>query len=1012
MKRLLYAALALLCVVTLAVTAVAPVAAVSGTDLPWTSKDLLIEKILKRDGLIDGIWFPWFEGGSIGHGLTGNDVMAKYYGSSWSKVSMDAVGADKIYREIYNLKAMGYNILGFGGSVYDEGVIHDAYGDVIGIKQDYLDNARRLLNMCREIGMPVMWTVCFHSSSAPDYYGMDAYNIFSQKYARKDVADHYAERFVRPLCKMLAEYKDVVALVAIADEPENEINDSAVGDHFGGGRAWYGVNRENMVYFMSRINSVVKSVLPDVARTVASNNQNKSIYEGFNLDLMGHNVYHNNVNIPEVEDYKSDAPVILTEYNVGHDLDRDPALFTRRLIEYRQKMIQYGYKGGIQWCWLSGGTHASTAYYLLHSYRRNAPNTDFLSTVTDLRHHMDEYRAKHQGKTITLDAPVLYCNEGGGYVEWIPSQRGVKMDLLRSTDGGKSWVKILDNVNQSDYVTEHKKGVYKDTATANSQYKIVVRDGKGNSAESAPNNVAGVEAKYKKAATQITPAGPLGIGKDSSKSGAYTLYSFGEINNRPANASANLIANGSFETQSGPWTAMLGGTVSVVSDSTAPNGSKSLLFNASSTTEQWAKFTVKVQPNTDYVFSAWVKGGYLSASNAGHASIGVVDPTTGKFMIYSEKRGRASRANRQIYPTAWDNQWHLRSVAFNSGDLSEISIALCGDGTKLWVDDIALFKNGDGVKYTSTNITANMRVDFYSDEYTCADTKCLNKNTAVNSADYWKNGLGWRGGFLSVVDGGKSGKALKYKASANTYGTYYIQWIDVTPHTEYVFYMDAKILQSGDGRVALLNSRLTLPEDVVFMALDKEVYGSDWFKFYVTFNSSAFTRVGIAVCDMGGEALLDNIRLFKKADGTLVEKNDGHNTAGTTAPGQKPGTTVPGQKPGTTTVPGGTDATQPTNPDGTPSEGDGDADNGAADSQDKGNKKDQNNKKDQPASLMDFLGNLSGPVLLAISFGGMVLLIGLGVGVYFLIRAIGKKKKTAPPAAPAAAEAPTEDTAE
>ena len=1007
MKRFLHVVLTLLCVVTLAVTTVAPVAAVSGTDIPWTSKDLLIEQILKRDGLIDGIWFPWFEGGSIGHGLTGNDVMAKYYGSSWSKVSMDAVGADKIYREIYNLKAMGYNILGFGGSVYDEGVIHDAYGDVIGIKQDYLDNARRLLNMCREIGMPVMWTVCFHSSSAPDYYGMDAYNIFSQKYARKEVADHYAERFVRPLCQMLAEYKDVVALVAIADEPENEINDSAVGDHFSGGRSYYGVNRENMVYFMSRINDVVKQVLPDVGRTVASNNQNKSIYEGFDLDLMGHNRYDNNANMIEVEDFKSDAPVILTEYNVGDDLDPDPELFTTRLIQYRQKMIQMGYKGGVQWCWSSSGVHTRTAYFLLNTYSKTGPNTDFMSTVTDLRHYMDEYRAQHQGKTITLDAPVLYCNEGGGYVEWIPSKRGTKMDLLRSVDGGKTWTKILDNVDQADYVNEHKKGTYKDAVVANSMYKIVVRDGKGNSAESAPNNVAGVDQKYKKTATQITPEGPLGIGKDSSAAGSYNLYSFGEVNNRPINASANLIANGSFENNSGAWTSVLNSQVSVVSDKTAPDGSKSLYFKAGST-EQWNTFTVKVQPNTDYVFSAWVKGGYLSASNAGHASIGVVDPTTGKFMIYKDRRGRASRANRQIYPTAWDNQWHLRSVAFNSGSLSEVTIALCGDGSQMWVDDIALFKNGNGIKYASANITTNMLVNFYADEYTCADNKCLNQNAAVNSADYWKSGTGWRNGFLSVVDGGKSGKALKYKGTSNTYGTYYIKWIDVAPNTEYVFYVDAKILKSGDGRVALLNSRLTLPEETVFLSLDQEVYGKDWFKFYVTFNTSAFTRVGIAVCDMGGEVLLDNIRLFKVSDGTLVEKNDGHSTAGTTAQGQKPGTTT---APGGTTLSGDTDATQPTNADGTLSEDGGSTDSGAADGTDTGNKKDKDDKKEQSASLADFFANLNGPMLLAVSFGGTAVLIGLGVGIYFIVRAIVKKKRSAPAAAPAD-PAPTEDAAE
>ena len=974
--------LTLLCVAALAVNLLAPVSAAMGGDFAWTSKDMLIEEILKRDGLIDGIWFPWFEGGSIGHGLTGNDVMAKYYGSSWSKVSMDAVGADKIYREIYNLKAMGYNILGYGGSVYDEGVIHDAYGDVIGIKQDYLDNARRLLNMCREIGMPVMWTVCFHSSSAPNYYGMDAYNIFSQKYARSEVADHYAEKFVRPLCQMLAEYKDVVALVAIADEPENEINDSAIGNNFGNSRSPYGVNRENMVYFMSRINDVVKDVLPDVARTVASNNQNKAIYEGFDLDLMGHNFYNNEANIAQVESYKSDAPVIFTEYNVGDDLDRDPALFTDRLIRYRQRMIQYGYKGGIQWCWLSAGTHQSTAYYLLNKYNRNGPNTDFVSTVTDLRHHIDDYRNQYQGKTVVLDKPVLYCNEGGGYVEWIPSRQATKMDLLRSTDGGKTWTKILDNVNQSDYVNEHKKGVYMDTATANSMYKIVVRDGKGNTAESTPTNVAGVEAKYKQKATQITPEGPLGIAKDSSAKGTYTLYSFGEINNRPVNDSANLIQNGSFESDSTQWSSLLGSQVAVVTDKTAPEGSKSLYFNTSGNTEEsWHTFIVKVKKDTDYVFAAWVKGATLAAGNSGHGSIGVIDPTTGKFMIYSDYRTRTSRGNRQIYPTAWDGQWHLRSVAFNSGDLTEVTIALCGDNSQMWVDGLALFKNGDGIKYTDPRATGSLRVNYYADEYTCADNKCLNSNPSISSTDYWKDGAGWQNGFLSVVSGGKSGKALQYKATADAAGVYYIQWVDVTPNTEYVFSVDAKILKNGNGHVALLSDRLLKPEEETFLMFDQEVYGTDWFDFYVTFNSSCFSRVGIAVCDLGGQALLDNIQLFKVSDGKLVAKNDGHNTAG----GQNGSTDNGGDSSG------GTVTDTPTEDDG----GDDGSDSPVLDmpvEEDTSTDTDKGtNKKPKDEEKATF--TWTGPWILLVSFGGTAVLIGVGVGIYFIIRAISKKKK-------------------
>ena len=166
--------IALLAAVMMLVSVVpVSVSAEMGGDFPWTgtSDKMLIEEILERDGLIDGIWFPWFNGGQTGHNLTGNDLMAAYYNSSsskdWNRVELDYYGADKIYREIYNLKAMGYNIMAYGGSIFGEGVIFDENGDVLGIKEEYLTNARRLLDMCREIGMPVMWNIYFHDSSMP-----------------------------------------------------------------------------------------------------------------------------------------------------------------------------------------------------------------------------------------------------------------------------------------------------------------------------------------------------------------------------------------------------------------------------------------------------------------------------------------------------------------------------------------------------------------------------------------------------------------------------------------------------------------------------------------------------------------------------------------------------------------------------------------------------------------------------------------------------------------------------
>ncbi len=978
-KRLTQSVLPTLCALMLLCTMVSPVWAAFGSgDMPWLKEQSLLDQILERDGFIDGIWYPWLNSGSTGHNLCGNEVMATYYGSSeakakeWSRVELDYHGADKVYREIYNLKAMGYNMMAWGGSIYAEGVQLDVNtGEVLGIKEEYLTNARRLLNICREIGMPVVWNVYFHSSSMPQYYGVDGWHVVTRMCADNKVADQYAEKFVRPLCKMLAEYKDVIAMVSIADEPENEVNDAQVGNHFEGTRAMYGVDRADMLYLLTAINNAVKAELPGMPRTIASTGgQNKSMYADFALDLMGHNNYSNNANMPDVENFKTNRPMILAEYNVGGDAGDSDDELTSALIAFRKNMMKKGYKGGLQWCWMPNASSRATSYYLLTSAPKS--NTDFRATVTDLRHYMDEYRAEYRDKTITVDAAVLYANDGTGLVEWIPSKRGVKMDLLRSNDGGNSWVKVLDDVDQAAYVGATKKGSYKDAKTSNSMYKIVVRDAKGNAAASAPNNAAGADQKHKQTYTvpQLPAQTGISVASNTWKVGDRRLLSFGMVNNRPASASVNLIQNGSFESTGGQWSAATGAMVSVVTDKTAPDGSKSLYFNstAAKSGDYNTKFTVKVQKNTDYVFSTWIKGTYLSSANKGHASIGVINPDTGKFLVHvatkisEDKDGnkiekydsgnsrypRASREDQQIYPTAWDDEWHLRSVCFNSGDQTEVTIAFYGYGSKIWLDDMALFKNGDGIKYVGTNMASDLRVNFYSDKYSCEDDKCANQNPSVSSGDYWSGGAGWDSGFMSVVSDGKSGKALQYSANTGA-GEYYIRWVDVAPHTEYVFSVDAKILKSGGGRIGLVTDHLLLPIDAVFLEFDAESYGSDWFDFCVTFNTSGFTRVGIGVCDLGGQALFDNIQIFKASDGKPVTENDGPNT--------------------TDTPPGNTGDTSDPNSDGSGG-GDGDGD------------------FEPPA--------FNGPMILLVSFGGTAVLVGIGVGIYFLIRAIIKKKKATP----------------
>ena len=880
MKKLTKIFLPVLCALTLLVSMAAPALAYFRESLPWLEETTLVNQILERDGLIDGVWYPWFRDENLGHSLTTNEVMTKYHGlqRDYATVGIDTYGADKIYREIYNLKALGYNMLAYGGSIYGEGVIYDEYGDVLGIKQQYIDNVRRLLNMCRDIGMPVMWTICFHSSSCPMYWSNQAWNMITQMYCNPTVTEHYAERFVKPLCEVLAEYPDVVALIALTDEENNDTNDSELGNNFASREHW-GVTQHDMQNFLYVINEAVKEKAPKIPRTIASSSDNSAMFEALDLDLIGSNRYANNAGAPTTESYHTSAPMLLTEYNVGGELKVNEDTFFGLQKNFREAMMKYGYAGGFQWCWMpdcaGGGQDMLTAKY---------QTTKFRGAQYMIYHYMEEYRAEYRGETLVLDTPSLLANDGSGKVEWIASRQATAMDLLRSTDGGKTWEKLLDNVDPSKYVDADGKGTYTDTTHPKSgfKYKVVVRDAAGNEVESAPNNEPEQATQFPASDAENTTVAAGSAPYQTLTKDQAKLSSFGMVTNRPVCEAANLIKNSSFEEEvSGQWNnrSFLSSEVQVVTDETAPDGEKVLYFNTSKNSEAgWHTFTVYVEPNTEYILSAWLKGAFIGPDNLAGASFGVVDPDQKEmgYMIYWEYyRGysRASRTTQQLFPNAWDEEWHLRSVSFNSGKTEQVTLALYGASSQMWMDSIALYKLTDGIKYVGENLRGSADY-FMSEQNSCAPENSATQNVNLDdtASDYWQTGSGWQNGFMSIADTGEAyGSALKYTASSTPVGIYYTKWVDVKPYTDYVFAADVKILESGSGFLTVMEDKISGPINILEFDFDADTYGEEWFPFCTAFNSSAYTRIGIAVCDKGGEAYIDNIRLFEEQYGDGYE---------------------------------------------------------------------------------------------------------------------------------------------
>ncbi len=424
------------------------------------------------------------------------------------------------------------------------------------------------------------------------------------------------------------------------------------------------------------------------------------------------------------------------------------------------------------------------------------------------------------------------------------------------------------------------------------------------------------------------------------------MTSYGVAQNRPTSSSKNLLKGADFE--SGTF-GFSHSSITSVTDKTAPQGKKSLYFKTGTSTVVKEIVWVDVKANTNYVFSTWIKGAYISKDNPYYnATVGIVNQQ-GEFLSMDE--WVFLNGERQIVPTAWDNAWHLRAIQFNSADATRVGICLAGSGSQLWLDDMALFKVGDGQKYGSANLTGQVKLRFDDVAATCAAKNNLISDSSFETKDkdgFWSSSHGWRNDVLSFEENAyEYGTSLKYTASGRDAATATIKWVEVQPETDYTFSFNLRILKSGNGRLLLMDDKMREKEEFLLVTFDRSAYDQadaryGWYTLSCSFNTDVYSRIGIAIVDDGGEVLLDNMRLFKSSHADESVKDtftpspeapnpEDYPDGGNDDPVIDSTDTTTSYVPFDPMNPAGTTAS-PTNPDGTPADPsvDGEQGDGAA----------------------------------------------------------------------------------
>ncbi len=331
----------------------------------------------------------------------------------------------------------------------------------------------------------------------------------------------------------------------------------------------------------------------------------------------------------------------------------------------------------------------------------------------------------------------------------------------------------------------------------------------------------------------------------------------------------NLIANGDFEADAPAGTSwnqdtfLTGGVT--VDTASAYQGSKGLsveIINNTKTSERimW----IDVEKNTDYVFSTYVRGEYLSDKNRADLTFGLVEQLTKGYLTDGTDICT-------LAPSCWDNQWHIIGYEFNSGNQEKIGIKLSAKNAVAHFDNMLICKASDAKVVSLVEPKGKLTLEVtenITENNSCADADNLVKDYNFESTDhsFWTDVKGY-GDFANIIKSHDlAGNVMMLENDGIATWQKYIKWIEVTPNTEYTLSLLLRSDEDGENSFGIIDENYNVLIDV-----EQGDAEGEWKNICFSFKSNDNKVIGLYFSDGAGKAAITDIRLFEKSKGFKAE---------------------------------------------------------------------------------------------------------------------------------------------